>query len=1189
MLCPACGAENEPDRKFCGECGASMALACTNCGSPNPPTVKFCGECGTPLVGRSTSPNSSPAGARPAEESPSAPVAERRLVSVLFADLVGFTTLSEARDSEEVRDLLSRYFDTSRQIIGRYGGNIEKFIGDAVMAVWGAPVATEHDAELAVRAGLDLAAAVTELGQEIGAPELRARAGVLTGEAAVTIGAEGQGMVAGDLVNTSSRIQSAAPPGAVFVGESTRRASEDTIAYEDAGAHELKGKAEPVSLWRAVRVLSGRGGAQKSTGLEAPFVGRERELRLIKELFHASAEEHKAHLVNVIGAAGVGKSRLSWEFFKYMDGLADTFRWHRGRCLPYGEGVSFWALAEMVRTRCSILEGEELASAAAKLHTAVEETIPDPEERRWVEPRLANLLGLEERSGKDQEGLFAAWRLFYERLADETPTIMVFEDMQWADVALLDFVEYLLEWSRAHPLFIVALSRPELAERRPSWGAAGRGVTSIYLEPLPREGMEGVLTGLVPGLPDDLRSQILDRAEGVPLYAMETVRMLLDRGLLVQEGSVYRPTGSIETLEVPETLHALIAARLDGLTGDERRLVQDAAVLGKTFTKPGIAAVTGDSEAELEPLLASLVRKEVLSLLGDPLSPERGQYAFLQDLVKLVAYETLSKKERKSRHVAAATYIESTWGSDEDEFVEVVASHLDQAYRLAPDADDAPALRSKAIAMLERAGERAGSLASPSEAMHYFERAADLADETSVRAELIERAGSAARAAGDSDGTIERFERAASLFEEAGLSHPAARVSAKLGVVMWHRGRLAEAVDRMERSYEVLASEEPDEDFAALTAELARLDFFTGRIELAFERIEVAIDIAEGLWLPEVLAEALNTKGLILYSAKNRRREGYALLRYALEIAVENDLPSSMHRAMFNLADLTAQADRYQEARDYVDQGLALNRRLGNRSNEWLFLGQVYPHFALGEWDELLALVGQLPIEKVGEHRPAAGGLLLCAPQVHIHRGDLDDAETMFATFPSVEASADVQEIATYATGRALIDHARGHDAEALASARRSLALLDDTGPAAEQAKEAFVVGIEAAFSLDDLTAIDELLGMIEAYRPGNQPQFLQAHVMRFRARLGDRRADEVDVGALFKGAVGLFREIAVPFYMAVTLLEHGEWLVRADRADEATPLLDEAREVFERLRAKPWLERLGQTADAETQLEGRR
>ena len=292
MVCSACGTENEAGRKFCGECGTALARPCPVCGTPNGPTAKFCGECGSALTA-AAAPQTAPA--------PTQPGAERRLVSVLFADLVGFTALSESRDPEEVRELLSRYFDTSRQLITRYGGTVEKFIGDAVMAVWGTPVAQEDDAERAVRAALDLVAAVAALGQEVGAPDLAARAGVLSGEAAVTIGAEGQGMVAGDLVNTASRIQGEAPPGAVFVGEITRRSTEAAIAYDDAGLHELKGKAEPVPLWRAVRVVAGKRGLMRATGLEAPFVGRDREMRLVKELFHGSAEEHRAHLVSVVG------------------------------------------------------------------------------------------------------------------------------------------------------------------------------------------------------------------------------------------------------------------------------------------------------------------------------------------------------------------------------------------------------------------------------------------------------------------------------------------------------------------------------------------------------------------------------------------------------------------------------------------------------------------------------------------------------------------------------------------------------------------------------------------------------------------------------------------------------------------------------------------------------------------------
>ncbi|MEX2420715.1 MAG: AAA family ATPase, partial [Actinomycetota bacterium] len=510
----------------------------------------------------------------------------------------------------------------------------------------------------------------------------------------------------------------------MLVGEATRRASEAAIVYEEAGAFELKGKAEPVPLWRAQRVVAAIRGGQRAVGLEAPFVGRDRELRMIKELFHTTTDRGTAQLVSVVGPAGIGKSRLVWEFFKYMDGLADDTRWHRGRCLAYGEGVTYWALAEMVRTNADILEGEETASALPKLRIAVENAIPDPEERKWVEPRLASLLGLESSLTRDREDLFAAWRLFYEHLADVMPTVMVFEDIQWADASMLDFIEYLLEWSRDHRLFVLTLARPEIAERRPNWGTGKRSVTSIYLDPLPEGSMDELLTGLVPGLPDELSAKVLDRAEGIPLYAVETVRMLLDRGLVIEEGGAYRPAGAVGELEVPETLHGLIAARLDGLTAEERRLAQDAAVVGKTFVKEALASVSGLPPETLEPLLSSLMRKEILTVQADPFSPERGQYAFLGDLVRWVAYETLSKKERRARHIAAAGFLEASF--EEEDVAEVVASHYLQAYEAAPDAPDSAEIRAKARDGLARAGQRAASLGASGEALRYFERAAEL-------------------------------------------------------------------------------------------------------------------------------------------------------------------------------------------------------------------------------------------------------------------------------------------------------------------------------------------------------------------------------------------------------------------------------------------------------------------------------
>ena len=504
MECPNCGSENRPGAKFCKVCGTSLSLVCPN-GHPVEEGAQFCDECGAQVLRASARVAPAPPAALPS--TPAQPTGERRLVSVLFADLVGFTTLSESRDVEEVRELLSGYFDTCRRLISRYGGTVEKFIGDAVMAVWGTPVAREDDAERAVRAALELVDAISAMGASVGAPDLRARAGVLTGEAAVMIGGTTEGMVAGDLVNTASRVQSAAQPGTVFVGESTRRASDAAIVYEDAGIHTLKGKAEPMQLFRAERVIAGIGGSYKPTGIEPPFVGRDREMRQVKDLFHATIEDRKAHLVSVIGIAGIGKSRLAWEFFKYIDGQAESIYWHRGRCLSYGEGVSYWALAEMVRMRAGIVEGEDQATASAKLRDAVEQNVSDPDERKWIEPRLAHLLGLEERAARDSEDLFAAWRVFFERLAEQQPVVMVFEDMQWADAGLIEFIEYLTNWSRTSPIYVVTSGRPEFLERHPDWGAGKRAFTSLYLEPLARDVMHEMLDGVVPGFAKALEGQ----------------------------------------------------------------------------------------------------------------------------------------------------------------------------------------------------------------------------------------------------------------------------------------------------------------------------------------------------------------------------------------------------------------------------------------------------------------------------------------------------------------------------------------------------------------------------------------------------------------------------------------------------------------------------------------------------------
>ncbi|MEX1278390.1 MAG: adenylate/guanylate cyclase domain-containing protein, partial [Chloroflexota bacterium] len=630
--------------------------------------------------------------APPATSGALAAGAERRLVSILFADLVGSTTLAEDRDPEESRDLLSRYFDIASELIGRYGGAIEKFIGDAVMAVWGVPTAHEDDAERAVRAALDLVAAVGAMTDAGNALQLRAA--VLTGEAAATIGASGQGMVAGDLVNTASRLQGAAPPGTVLVGESTYRATSGAIGYEEAGEQLLKGKTAPVAAWRAVRVLGMRGGAGRRTALEPPFVGRDHELRLIKDLFHATLRERKPRLVTVVGQAGIGKSRLGWEFEKYIDGVSLTAYWHAGRSPSYGEGISFWALAEMIRERAGIAETDDPDTARGKLAATAAEWLTDAEERRWVEPRLAGLLGLEEMPTGPREELFAAWRTLFERMADRDPVVLVFKDLHWADAALLEFIEHILTWSRSHPIYVLAMTRPDLFERYPAWGgSAVRNATTLALEPLADGPMRELLHGLVPGLPEEAVATILQRAEGIPLYAVETVRMLIDQGHVVAEGDGYVLVGPIEKLAVPETLQALVAARIDANDPEDRALLADAAILGQSFTLPALAGVTGKDEAALPDSLERLVRRELLIRDDDPRSPERGQYRFVQAIVREISYETLSKKDRRAKHLAAARYFEAL---GDEEVAGVLASHYLEALRATPAGPEADALTAQA-------------------------------------------------------------------------------------------------------------------------------------------------------------------------------------------------------------------------------------------------------------------------------------------------------------------------------------------------------------------------------------------------------------------------------------------------------------------------------------------------------------
>jgi len=1083
-------------------------------------------------------------------------------VSVVFADLVGFTSLSEHRDPEAVRELLSVYFERCRTLIARYGGTVEKFIGDAVMAVWGTPVAREDDPERAVRAALGLTAMVTALGAETGMPELRVRAGVLTGSASVEIGGESEGMVIGDSVNTASRLQSIAVPGTVLVDDVTRRASEAAIAYDDAGTHPVKGREAPVHVWTALRVVAGAGGAKRSAGLEAPLVGRDRERALIIESFEASEQEGCARVITVVGEAGSGKSRLLWEFEKYIDGIERGVRWHSGRCLSYGEGVAYWALAEMIRSRAGIVEEEDPATAREKLRAAVEEHVVDERERRLVEPRLAHLLGLEQRTAADRGDLFAGWRLFFERLAGEQPVVLAFEDLQWADSGLLDFIDYLLEWSAEFPFFILALGRPELLNARPGWP------TSIMLGPLDDRAMGELLAGLVPGLPDELVSKILARAEGTPLYAVETVRMLLDRGLLAQDGSRYVVTGDVGELEVPETLHALAAARLDGLTAVERSVVQDAAVFGTSFTSAGVAALGNRSEEEVRRILQELVAKQIVGFNDDRLSAERGQFHFLQGLLRTTAYGTLSGRDRKSRHLAVARHLQEAWGSEAPELAEVLAAHFLDAANAEPDAVDAPQIRALACDTLAEAGERALSLALGSEAERAFEHAAELAERDSTRATLLDKAGQAAHMNADPVAASRRFERAVELFDSLGDREAASRSLARLAEALLVADRLDEAIEASRRAVAGLADGSAEK--AAALAALSRKLYHHGDSAEAEEMATAALTIAEPLQEAWTIIEAFNTLALVRRRQQGRLEEGIALLQRALELALKHELTDQALDNYNNLADVSLQLDRFAEVVAVAEPGLTLAKERGNRRwEQMLSLNIATAKVAMGEWDGLPELNdGGLP---AGSPITQLAYLPALA-RLHAARGHTDGLAQILTLASEHAGSSNLEYAASPTVASAIALRALGRDADALQAA-----LPIATGPPEvlnEDRREAYVEAGLAAVALGDESTVERLVAFVADMPPVMRTPLLRAGAARFAGLLAERRSDTEAADEQLEAATRELRAIDAPFVLAQVLLEHAELLHADGRDDEAAAPLTEAIEIFTRLRATPYLDR---------------
>ena len=720
-------------------------LACAVCGEPNPERARFCLQCGAP-IGREAAP----------------PPETRKVVTVVFSDLAGSTSLGERLDPESLSRLMARWFERARAVLERHGGTVQKFIGDAVMAVFGIPTVHEEDALRAVRAAAELHTALTGLNQELAGEwgeTLRLRTGVNTGEVLAGDPAVGEALVVGDAVNLAARLEQAAQPGEILLGETTWRLVRDAVEVTPLPPLALKGKDARVAAYRLDSVNPVAPG--RARRLDRPMVGRQRERALLRLLADSATQRRACHLVTVLGAAGVGKSRLVAELLAELEGTARALS---GRCLPYGEGITFWPVAEAVRQAAGMAETDRPAAARAKLRAL----LADVPEAGAVAERVAQLLGLEDTPGPVSDAAWAVRKLL-EALARDRLLVLVLDDLHWAEPTLLDVVEQVAGWSRDAPILLLCVARSELLEQRPTWGGGKLNATSILLEPLEEAASSRLLDNLLgdAALDAGARARITELSGGNPLYLEELTAMLMDAGHLQRDHGVWHLPAT-EPISVPPTIQALLAARLDQLAGGDRGVLERASVVGQVFER---AAVEELSPPEARPgvpaRLLELTRRQLLRVAVSALAREAFQFRHI--LIRDAAYEAMPKRRRAELHERFAVWLQATLGQRAAEYAEIIGYHYEQAVRLwtelGPPGEHAVELGVLAADQLGAGGDRAVARGDMQAAVNLLSRADSLYPRDDPRdLALLPTLARALRDLGEfdrADEVIDRAERGA--------------------------------------------------------------------------------------------------------------------------------------------------------------------------------------------------------------------------------------------------------------------------------------------------------------------------------------------------------------------------------------------------------------------------------------------
>jgi class 3 adenylate cyclase/tetratricopeptide (TPR) repeat protein len=1044
-----------------------MAVVCTNCGTENGTGSRFCRACGSPLA--------------------SQPVAReaRKVVTVLFSDLSGSTALGQELDPEVVRELMSRYFEAVSEVVARFGGTTEKFIGDAVMAVFGVPQVHEDDALRAVQAAATMREALASLNdgfeREWGV-RIATRTGVNTGEVMAGDPGRGEAFVSGDAVNVAARLEQAADPGEILLGDFTYRLARHSVSAETVGPLELKGKPEPIPAWRLLDVDTVPSSARN---LDSPLVGRESELGRLEDAFEEMRAGRSCRVVTVMGSAGVGKSRLTREFLPRLG--AETHL-AVGRCLPYGDGITFWPIAEMLRDAAGVSILDPPAEARARISGLL--TGPDAE---LVDERLAGIVDVGAVVPGVQETFWAV-RKFFEELATRRPLVVVFDDIHWAEPTLLDLVEYLADSLRDVPVLMLCLARPELLELRGEWMAGKENASLVTLGALDGEETDALIANLLAGttLSEEARSRIAAAAEGNPFFVEETLQMLVDENVLAKSNGSWSVIGDISKVTIPPTIHAVLAARLDRLDADERAVIERASVVGRVFWWGAVSEMSpGEERPQIGGHLQALTRKQLVRPDRSRLGLEDA-YRFTHILIVDAAYGAIPKRERAKLHERFAGWIGQMTRDRPGEFEEILGHHLEQAHRLRaevgpPDAE----LGRRAAVPLGAAGRRAFARGDMPASLSLLRRAVALAPaDDPRRLELLPDLAFALLETGDLEGMHEIVEetRAAAGARGDARLEAQSRLLALWAQLFTDPEGWAEAAPREATSaISVFEAEDDQRGLAKAWSLLGLFNLVICQFAAAEDAWERASRHASAGGDEREMLESLSWIPLTVWGGPTPVEEA---IRRCEEIRARADGDrKAMATALFTQAKFEAMAGRLDDARPRIEEARAMLEDIAltvwlagplTQMSAWV---KLYSGDAAGAEEELRW--GVETLQQIGELAwlPTVAGILAEALYA---QGRLEDAEAAVAQGQASASPDDAYSQGILKAVQAKIDAGAGRAESAETLAREAVAAVADTDFLFLQAFTAAALGEvllllgrgdEAVVALDEAVALAERKG----------------------------------------------------------------------------------------------------------------